>query len=365
MNPTRRTGRFIWVFGIVLLVATVAGAGWVLNNGQPDAPQNPPDIATTRNRVPESGNFSISLGHADVEQGLTPLHPLVGGEIVELKVKEGDPVSKGDVLLRLDDRLARADKKRAEADLKAAEAQVKKLEQTRDDQARKVANQKAVVQRSIEAAKANAEAMRALFTIQKKLFDQKESSAEQLAAHQKKLEAAEALTKVEEAKLNLIEEIDLKYDIERAVQDVEGKKEQLHKAKIALEKYVVTAPEKGMVLRLSANLGEALSTTPKLPAVLFCPAKPLIIRAEVQQEFAAGVRKGQVAVIEDDTRSGAQWSGKVQSISPWFTGRRSRLMEPFQFNDVRTVEAIVTVDPSDRPLRIGQRVRVIIRHAGP
>ena len=35
-------------------------------------------------------------------------------------------------------------------------------------------------------------------------------------------------------------------------------------------------------------------------------------------------------------------------------------MEPLQFNDVRTLECIVTLDPDQPPLRIGQRVRVTL-----
>ena len=35
-------------------------------------------------------------------------------------------------------------------------------------------------------------------------------------------------------------------------------------------------------------------------------------------------------------------------------------MEPLQFNDVRTLECIVTLDPGQPPLRIGQRVRVTL-----
>jgi hypothetical protein len=38
------------------------------------------------------------------------------------------------------------------------------------------------------------------------------------------------------------------------------------------------------------------------------------------------------------------------------------VQEPLQFNDVRTVECIITLDPSDKtPLRVGQRVRVTFK----
>ena len=36
------------------------------------------------------------------------------------------------------------------------------------------------------------------------------------------------------------------------------------------------------------------------------------------------------------------------------------LLEPGQLNDVRTLECIIALEPDQPPLRIGQRVRVVI-----
>ena len=54
------------------------------------------------------------------------------------------------------------------------------------------------------------------------------------------------------------------------------------------------------------------------------------------------------------------WRGKVVRLSDWYTHRRSMLQEPLQFNDVRTLECIVQLDPGQSALRIGQRVRVTL-----
>ena len=55
--------------------------------------------------------------------------------------------------------------------------------------------------------------------------------------------------------------------------------------------------------------------------------------------------------------SGAGWGGKVTRISDWYLQRRHILMEPRQFNDIRTMECIVEVK-DEQGLKIGQRVRV-------
>jgi hypothetical protein len=84
----------------------------------------------------------------------------------------------------------------------------------------------------------------------------------------------------------------------------------------------------------------------------------------VEQEFAFRVKVGQPAVIRDDSSSETVWRGRVSVLSDWYTQRRSVLQEPLQVNDVRTVECLITLDPQQQPLRIGQRVRVRIgKHA--
>jgi len=95
----------------------------------------------------------------------------------------------------------------------------------------------------------------------------------------------------------------------------------------------------------------------------FCPDSPRIIRAEVEQEFADGVAENQVAKIHDASSGDLRWTGKVIRIGGWYTHRRSIIQEPLQFNDVRTLECIIAVDPKGPPLRIGQRVRVMLGDA--
>ena len=70
---------------------------------------------------------------------------------------------------------------------------------------------------------------------------------------------------------------------------------------------------------------------------------------------------GQAARIEDDSTGGGEWRGKVVRVSDWFAQRRSKLLDPLQYNDVRTLEAIIEFDPQPNPpLRIGQKVRVLL-----
>jgi hypothetical protein len=104
-------------------------------------------------------------------------------------------------------------------------------------------------------------------------------------------------------------------------------------------------------------------------AIEFLPTSPIIVKAEVLQEWGSYVKVGQDVVIEDDTYKGPKWTGKVRTISQWYARTRSPIIEPFQMNDVRTLECLIEdIRPDEKNLtqpRIGQRVRAKIKIDAP
>jgi hypothetical protein len=116
-------------------------------------------------------------------------------------------------------------------------------------------------------------------------------------------------------------------------------------------------------MRVLASPGDLVGGAGRQPAILFAPQGPLMIRAEVQQEYAAGVKVGKRIQARDDKGGEPTWHGRVTHISDWYSQRRSVLLEPLQRNDVRTLECLITIDPGQPPLRLGQRMRVRIEDA--
>jgi multidrug resistance efflux pump len=351
MRPSRPFP--FWLVGIILLAATVAGAGWVLHSRAGDnGPTGHGEAAP-----PVSPDGVVCHGHVDIENGVTPLYPLQPGEVVDIPAKE-DPdhatVKKGDVLLRLDDRAARYVVRLAQQDLKAAQLQ---LTDARKLPARHVIELDQQAQ-AIEAKAQQLEAARQLRDYKQKLLQSKIGADEEVRAADAQVKQAEAAKRAEEQKLKELKLIDPQISIDRAEVDVAAKQIRLEQAEHALDMYTLKAPVAGKVLRVLVSVGETLSTQPKQPAIQFCANLPRIVRAEVEQEWAGRVAVGQAAVIQDDASAGKLWHGKVVRMSDWFTQRRSILMEPLQLNDVRTLECIVQLDDDPNPPRIGQRVRV-------
>ena len=139
-------------------------------------------------------------------------------------------------------------------------------------------------------------------------------------------------------------------------------------AQAALAEYAIKAPRTGSVLRILASPGDAVGPGSPLPAVEFASEGTRIVRAEVEQAFAANVAAGLSVTIQDGANAGSQrWKGKVQRVGDWFTRKRNVISDPNQVNDVRTLECIIQLKSSDPGLRIGQRVRVHIspRSAAP
>src|SRR5207247_2518398 len=98
----------------------------------------------------------------------------------------------------------------------------------------------------------------------------------------------------------------------------------LEQAEKALKECELRAPTAGTVLRMLVGKGEVLGPQPKQPAMLFCPAEPRVIRAELDQEAASRIKVGQPAEVEDDAKNGEKWVGKVESIADSFLQRRTQ-----------------------------------------
>jgi multidrug resistance efflux pump len=351
MSIGSRGIRFAWLLGFVLLLGTAAGAGWFFNQpASGTAPSNSEPLL----------HATWGLGYVDVDNGIIALHPQQPGRVKDVWVKEGDEVKEGDLLLSMENDVQRARLRAANADLDAARKELAdaqaQLPKDRDDDIAIQKKKIKVAQLDYDAAKSELDAFVNSAT--------GEPSKKQLENYQKKLDAALATVEVQKAILKKIEDTDVIGPVERLKDKVKAKQAHADEAQRAFFECDVYAPANGMILRLFATAGESLPAQPRQPAIQFCPGTPRIIRTEILQEFADQVHEGQFAVIVDDTRAAAKWKGKVQRVSPWFAARRSVLQEPFQYNDVRTLECIVSLDPGGPPVRIGQRMRVKIETPG-
>jgi multidrug resistance efflux pump len=300
----------------------------------------------------------VCFGHIDVEFGVQSLAPLQPGRVVEVRAKEHSRVKKGEVLILLDDRAARHLVQEVEADVEASSAQVQMAEKGIAQHAARMDQQK----EAVAAAASKLQAARFVLERKQGLFKAQQMTKEEVEAAAEEVRGLEAASRAEQEKAHELALHDPKLDLQKARADEKAKKARLEQAKQALDECQLKAPADGEVLRILVGPGDVLGPQSHQPAVSFCPNSARFVRAEVAQEFAGRIQSGQKALIQNDTQPSEVWHGKVDRVSDWFTQRRSVLHEPLQFNDVRTLECIVQVDSGSTPLRIGQKVRVIIGH---
>src|SRR5262249_55431346 len=151
---------------------------------------------------------------------------------------------------------------------------------------------------------------------------------------QEELRAAEGAVVAKEAELRRMTLNDPKTAVLLREIQVTRAEAALEGAKDALAKHVVTAPCTGTVLRLNVGAGDTISGLSHQAAIEFCPDVPRIVRAEVEQAYAALVAEGQEVTVQDDTHAPGTWTGRVKRVADWFIQQRPLMQEPLQFNDV-------------------------------
>ncbi|HXG13016.1 MAG TPA: HlyD family efflux transporter periplasmic adaptor subunit [Gemmataceae bacterium] len=360
MNWKHHSRRLLWFAVVVLLVGSAAGPAYLLNHSLPaDRAVPDPDRASAPHQP--GGRGVVCFGYVDVEHGVASLAPLQPGRVAEVLVRETDHVPAGAPLLRLEDRAARLRVAEAEAALAAARTQLAQARQLPGQHQAQLAQQR----ESAEAARHRLTGARHVLARKQQLYKVNQITAEEVAAAEEQVKELEALERAAAQKLTELQAIDPAVELARAEAEAAGAQVRLAQARQALDECVLKAPSAGTVLRVLAAPGDVLGGQPGKAAVLFCPDGPRLIRAEVEQEFAGRLAVGQPALIEDDGGSAATWRGQVMRISDWYTQRRAVLQETSPLNDVRTVECLIALDSGQPPLRIGQRVRVMINRELP
>ena len=351
MRPKWRPLRLAICLGVVTLVVSTLGAGWVISHSRAEhsstVPSDPAEPAL------------VCFGYVDGPAGVTPMTPLVAGRVTRVEVQENEAVKAGTVLVRLDDRLAQFRLRQVEASLAAAREQLVQAQKLPRRQQIKLAQQRA----AIEAVQHRLEGARTVLARKRRQAEKEVASLTEADVAETLVHELEALYQVEIGKLSELELNDPEAGVRQAQADVDAKEAQLNEARTGLEEYALKAPADGTVLRVLVGAGDVVGAQSKQPAVIFCAGGRRIVRAEAEQEFARSLAIGQPATIRDDSNGEGSWSGHVIRISDWYTQRRSVMPEPLQYNDARTLECIIELDAGQPALRIGQRVRVTLRPA--
>lgn len=260
-----------------------------------------------------SRKIAVARGTVDVEGGLINLSSSTDGVVRALNVREGESVTKDQSLLTL----STATETAAVA---VAESEWKLAQERRQASLAKLPELRRAASRLEQAARAGA--------VQTQLSD----------TAQQQLKDAEADARIAQAEVDV------------ALQ-------RLNQAKALLAQRSITAPEAGEIISIHAQPGAAISAN--TPAMLLLPARPLIVRAELNAAYVGNIAPGMQASItsdmDSDSDSNALPQARVIRVSPVY--RQGRLQEEAQRGPVRVVECILEFEEPAN-VRVGQNVRV-------
>ncbi len=350
--PRWRMSSIAVSLGVLLLLAS--GTIVVISLRSHASPTDPPK---TSSAISADDKRWYSLGEVDNQGGVTRIYPLQLGQVTEISAKEDEPVKAGAELFRLDDSVQAIKVREAEAALKAAQEQLAVAEARVNEASEQIAAQ----QEAIEAAKLKVDQARIARDKQKRMGSETLADTEAVQNAEIMLHRAKIGVRAEQQKLALAQAAKRTAEglVAVAKANIEGKKALLDEARKAVSQCIVRAPVDGTPLRININKGEVLGANPRQPAIQFAVAGPLLVRAEVEQEFVGRVRLNQNVVIEDSVTNEELARGKVASLALWYAPRRTANAEIMAMNsDTRTLECLIHIESTTRTLRIGQRVRV-------
>ncbi|HZF60691.1 MAG TPA: HlyD family efflux transporter periplasmic adaptor subunit [Desulfovibrio sp.] len=255
--------------------------------------------------------LASAKGRVDVEGGVIKLAARRDGVITAVMAEEGETVQAGRVLACLDDSLARNRLNLAEQELRHTELQVRRNE---------------IV---VRAAQRELERLRPMIktrAVAMREFDQ----------------AGDAL---------VVAEVDLRSSIAA----VEVARARVVVAQNEVNEYRIVAPLDGRIVQRQARPGNGVSTLNVTPLFSFVPNSPLIVRAELDEQYLSQASPGQHVLIVPESDQFRTMNGTVLRIGR-VVGQRLPPEDPAEKQDTRVVEVVTTLEADS--LLIGQRVVV-------
>ena len=260
-------------------------------------------LAATAYFVLTSGRFQ-STDDAYVQVGRVPVSASIGGRVIELDVRENQPVRAGQALFKLDVRDMAATQEQAQAQLAAAELQVQALRAAYDQQTANLRMVEATAAYSVrEAAR------------QKSLYDVGISSRDQYETAQHNADVARqqiatSQQQVAQALANL-GGAGMTTANHPAVQQA---KAALDRARLNVAYGTVVAPQDGVVTRVE-QLQVGSYVDPAQTLFWLVSGRPWV-EANFKENQLGKMRVCQPATIKVDAYEGHDFKGHVESFSP-------------------------------------------------
>lgn len=255
------------IVGVLIIGGVLAGAMGLLGG------DNATSVETADAKLKTITQIVSASGKIQPKTSVT-IRPEVSGKIVELTVEEGDYVTKGELLVRIQQDTYNARIEEVKASLLTQKAR-------------------------LEQARANLILAKSNFEQQKKLYEKEVASEATFVKAQQEYEAMKAAFKAAEFQ----------------VQSVEA---QLQQAQEDLQKTVIKAPRSGTITKLAVEAGEQVLGNARVAGtdmMNIAVMTNMEVQAEVNENDIVDVSLGDSVTIQVDAYPEREFTGIVSEIS--------------------------------------------------
>jgi len=284
MKTAKKKSNLKWYIGAALLVVVLIVVLVVVKNSRKYEVQVTTEKAATRTII------ETVVANGKIEPALeVKISPYISGEVVELFVREGNYVYKGDKLAKIDPTLYVSSYEQVEASLNSAKANM--------------ANTKArVAQADAQFVKAKVDYER-----NKKLWEQQVISDSDW-------EAIQATFKVNEAELTAARE-----SLKGTEYQVKNAEAALRESRENLNRTAIFAPNDGTVSRLNIEVGERVTGASQFSAgteiMSIANLNAMEVKVEVSENDIPRVKLNDTCLIEVDAYLNRKFKGYVTEIA--------------------------------------------------
>jgi multidrug efflux pump subunit AcrA (membrane-fusion protein) len=227
------------------------------------------------------------------------------GQAKEVKVKDGEEVNKGDILIVLGDEQIKIQVAQAQATLDSIQASSDKIKSGARPQEIKQA-ESALLQ-----AKMNRDSVEENYLRMEKLFSEKAISEQQYEQAKNQYEIADVQYQSAQESHELIIEGAAEEDIKSVEAQVRQTKAALDMAKYQLKNTQITAPISGKVTAIAVSSGEMIA--PSVPLLSIIDVSRIFVKVGISEKDISKIKEGQKVTLEIDAFPEEKFLGEVVS----------------------------------------------------
>ncbi len=339
----------------LLIPATISVSEWTGGRFDASAAEQPANAEALG--AAEGAEWVASApGRVEPKGGEIVIGATMSGRVVAVQVEESQKVSRGDILVQLDD-------EGMAARFQASRIEALRAKKDRDDNGGGDSEYR-VTEDDISNAELALWNARDVLDRAAGKRRSGENTPSDLDEARKSYVAAVALLVTKRDALVDLQSRKKRPNPNRQESALAAARSEQSIAAALVEKTHIRAPIDGTVLKVAAKVGATVAPSPDLVLVTMGDLAKLRVKAEVDERDVGRVKAGQAAIVRADAFQGQDFTGKVTSIAPALSSPGLRDRGAARRTDVDVLEIFVDLD-ADTPLIPGLRVDVFFKSATP